>query len=141
MPYSLRIKRSAAKALSALPKADRVRLAAAIDKLCVQPASGRKVPGGLRMAATSAGDPCGEDWPPTRRVSLKAAKELNPGTAVETEGTELSMRQVWRNCSDLAGHTRASCGRQGQQNKGGWACHAHKPAAAQPLKRCRADQS
>ncbi len=51
MSYSLRIKRSAAKALSALPKADRVRLVAAIDKLCVQPASGSALKGefeGLR---------------------------------------------------------------------------------------------
>ena len=51
MRCSLRIKRSAAKALAALPRADRLRLAAAIDKLCEVPAAGSALKGefeGLR---------------------------------------------------------------------------------------------
>ena len=51
MRCSLRIKRSAAKALAALPKADRLRLVAAIDKLCEVPAAGSALKGefeGLR---------------------------------------------------------------------------------------------
>ena len=36
----LRIKRSAAKALAALPKADRVRVVDVIDLLCETPAAG-----------------------------------------------------------------------------------------------------
>ena len=40
MRYSLRIKRSATKALAALPKADRVRVVEAIDLFCVTPAAG-----------------------------------------------------------------------------------------------------
>jgi mRNA interferase RelE/StbE len=51
MHYSLRIKRSAAKALSALPKADRLRVVEAIDMLCETPAAGSALKGefeGLR---------------------------------------------------------------------------------------------
>ena len=51
MRYSLRIKRSAAKALSALLKADRLRVVEAIDLLCDTPAAGSALKGefeGLR---------------------------------------------------------------------------------------------
>jgi mRNA interferase RelE/StbE len=51
MRCSLRIKRSAQKALAALPKPDRVRLVAAIDMLCDTPAAGSALKGefeGLR---------------------------------------------------------------------------------------------
>ena len=51
MRYSLRIKRSAAKALSALAKADRLRVVEAIDMLCDPPAAGSALKGefeGLR---------------------------------------------------------------------------------------------
>ena len=51
MRYSLRIKRSAAKALSALAKADRLRVVEAIDMLCDTPAAGSALKGefeGLR---------------------------------------------------------------------------------------------
>ena len=51
MRYSLRIKRSAAKALGALPKADRLRVVEAIDMLCETPAAGSALKGefeGLR---------------------------------------------------------------------------------------------
>ena len=47
----LRIKRSAATALAALPQADRVRLVEAIDLLCDTPAAGSALKGefeGLR---------------------------------------------------------------------------------------------
>ena len=51
MRYSLRIKRSAAKALSALTKAERLRVVEAIDMLCDTPAAGSALKGefeGLR---------------------------------------------------------------------------------------------
>lgn len=51
MRCSLRIKRSAAKELAALPRQDRERLVAAIDKLCDVPAAGSALKGefeGLR---------------------------------------------------------------------------------------------
>jgi mRNA interferase RelE/StbE len=51
MRCSLRIKRSAAKALAALPRPDRLRVVAAIDKLCETPAAGSALKGefeGLR---------------------------------------------------------------------------------------------
>lgn len=51
MRYSLRIKRSAAKALSALAKADRLRVVEAIDMLCDTPGAGSALKGefeGLR---------------------------------------------------------------------------------------------
>lgn len=51
MRYSLQIKRSAVKALNALPKTDRARVIAAIDRLCESPASGSALKGefeGLR---------------------------------------------------------------------------------------------
>ena len=51
MRCSLRIKRSAAKALASLPKADRVRVVEAIDLLCDTPAAGSALKGefeGLR---------------------------------------------------------------------------------------------
>jgi hypothetical protein len=51
MRCSLRIKRSAAKALAAIPKADRQRIVAAIDLLCDSPAAGSALKGefeGLR---------------------------------------------------------------------------------------------
>jgi len=51
MRCSLRIKRSAAKALEAVPKADRLRLLTAIDRLCESPLAGSALKGefeGLR---------------------------------------------------------------------------------------------
>jgi mRNA interferase RelE/StbE len=51
MRCSLLIKRSAVKTLAALPKADRLRVVAAIDKLCEVPAAGSALKGefeGLR---------------------------------------------------------------------------------------------
>ncbi|MFM7239809.1 MAG: type II toxin-antitoxin system RelE family toxin [Cyanobium sp.] len=51
MRCSLRIKRSASKALAALPKADRLRVLEAIDLLCDIPAAGSALKGefeGLR---------------------------------------------------------------------------------------------
>ena len=51
MRCSLRIKRSAAKALAALPMADRLRMVAAIDRLCETPTAGSALKGefeGLR---------------------------------------------------------------------------------------------
>ena len=51
MRCSLRIKRSAAKALAALPKADRLRVIGAIDLFCDTPAAGSALKGefeGLR---------------------------------------------------------------------------------------------
>lgn len=51
MRCSLRIKRSASKALAALPKADRLRVVEAIDLLCDTPAAGSALQGefeGLR---------------------------------------------------------------------------------------------
>lgn len=51
MTYSLRIKGSAAKALRRVPKADRVRLIEAIDRLATEPAAGGVLKGefqGLR---------------------------------------------------------------------------------------------
>ena len=53
MRCSLRIKRSAAKALASLPKADRVRVVEAIDLLCDTPAAGSALKGefeGLRRS-------------------------------------------------------------------------------------------
>lgn len=53
MRCSLRIKRSAAKALASLPKADRVRVVEAIDLLCDTPAAGSALTGefeGLRRS-------------------------------------------------------------------------------------------
>lgn len=51
MSYSIRIKRSAAKALRRLPKEDRQRLVAAIDRLANEPLAGSVLKGeyaGLR---------------------------------------------------------------------------------------------
>jgi len=51
MRCSLRIKRSAAKALAAIPMSDRVRVIEAIDMLCDTPAAGSALKGefeGLR---------------------------------------------------------------------------------------------
>ena len=51
MRCSLRIKRTAAKALAAIPKQERQRLIAAIDRLCESPAAGSALKGefeGLR---------------------------------------------------------------------------------------------
>ena len=51
MTYSLRIKESAAKEIRALPKADRVRVIAAVDKLRDDPRQGTQLKGsstGLR---------------------------------------------------------------------------------------------
>jgi mRNA interferase RelE/StbE len=51
MRCSLRIKRSAAKALAAIPKPERERLITAIDRLCDTPAAGSALKGeyeGLR---------------------------------------------------------------------------------------------
>jgi mRNA interferase RelE/StbE len=51
MRCSLRIKRSAAKALQAVPKPERVRLLTAIDRLCESPSAGSALKGefeGLR---------------------------------------------------------------------------------------------
>ena len=46
--YSVRIKRSAAKALSGIPKQDRVRIVDAIDGLAEHPHAGSSLKGGLR---------------------------------------------------------------------------------------------
>ena len=51
MRCSLRIKRSAAKALQALPRPERLRLLTAIDRLCESPSAGSALKGefeGLR---------------------------------------------------------------------------------------------
>jgi len=42
----------------------------------------------------------------SNQANHQAAQELNPGRAVETEETELSMLQAWLNCSALAGQRR-----------------------------------
>jgi hypothetical protein len=42
----------------------------------------------------------------SNQANHQAAQELNPGGTVESEETELSMQQVWRNRSDLAGQRR-----------------------------------
>jgi mRNA interferase RelE/StbE len=58
MRCSLRIKRSAAKALAALPRADRLRVVAAIDLLCDTPAAGSALKGefeGLRRLRVGPG--------------------------------------------------------------------------------------
>ena len=46
--YSVRIKRSAVKALSRIPKQDRVRIVDAIDGLADHPHAGSSLKGGLR---------------------------------------------------------------------------------------------
>lgn len=48
MTYSVRIKRSAVKALARLPKHDRVRIVDAIDGLAKHPHAGSALKGGLR---------------------------------------------------------------------------------------------
>lgn len=48
MAYSVRIKRSAVKALSRIPKQDRVRIVDAIDGLADHPHAGSSLKGGLR---------------------------------------------------------------------------------------------
>ena len=48
MAYSVRIKRSAAKALARIPKQDRVRIVDAIDGLAEHPHAGSSLKGGLR---------------------------------------------------------------------------------------------
>ena len=48
MAYSVRIKRSAVKALSRIPKQDRVRIVDAIDGLAEHPHAGSALKGGLR---------------------------------------------------------------------------------------------
>ena len=47
MPYSLKIKRSALKEISALPKPDRERVVAAIDGLAATPHVGKLLKGAL----------------------------------------------------------------------------------------------
>jgi hypothetical protein len=42
----------------------------------------------------------------SNQANHQAAQELNPGGSVESEETELSMHQVWRNRGDLAGQRR-----------------------------------
>jgi hypothetical protein len=42
----------------------------------------------------------------SNQANHQAAQELNPGGTVESEETELSMQQVWRNRDGLAGHPR-----------------------------------
>ena len=57
MRCSLRIKRTAAKALAALPKPDRLRVVEAIDRLCELPAAGSALKGefeGLRRLRVGA---------------------------------------------------------------------------------------
>ena len=48
MSYSIRIKRSAAKELARIPRADRVRIVRAIDVLGDQPLTGTALKGELR---------------------------------------------------------------------------------------------
>ena len=48
MSYSIRIKRSAARELARIPRADRVRIVRAIDGLAEQPLSGNALKGQLR---------------------------------------------------------------------------------------------
>lgn len=48
MSYSIRIKRSAAKELARIPRADRVRIVRAIDRLGDQPLAGTALKGELR---------------------------------------------------------------------------------------------
>lgn len=48
MAYSVRIKRSAVKALGRIPKHDRVRIVDAIDGLAEHPHAGAALKGGLR---------------------------------------------------------------------------------------------
>lgn len=48
MAYSVRIKRSAVKALGRIPKHDRVRIVDAIDGLAEHPHAGSSLKGGLR---------------------------------------------------------------------------------------------
>ena len=48
MSYSIRIKRSAAKELARIPRADRVRIVRAIDGLRDQPLTGTALKGELR---------------------------------------------------------------------------------------------
>lgn len=48
MAYSVRIKRSAVKALGRIPKQDRVRIVDAIDGLAEHPHAGSSLKGGLR---------------------------------------------------------------------------------------------
>jgi mRNA interferase RelE/StbE len=47
VPYSLRIKKSALKELQALPKAERLRVVAAIDTLAANPHVGKALKGEL----------------------------------------------------------------------------------------------
>ena len=57
MRCSLRIKRTAAKALAALPKPDRLRVVEAIERLCELPAAGSALKGefeGLRRLRVGA---------------------------------------------------------------------------------------
>jgi hypothetical protein len=42
----------------------------------------------------------------SNQANHQATQELNPGGTVESEETELSMQQVWRNRSNLAGQRR-----------------------------------
>jgi len=42
----------------------------------------------------------------SNQANHQATQELNPGGTVESEETELSIQQVWRNRSDLAGQRR-----------------------------------
>ena len=48
MTYSIRIKRSAAKELARIPRADRIRIVRAIDGLAKEPHSGSALKGELR---------------------------------------------------------------------------------------------
>ena len=67
MRCSLRIKRSAVKALGALPKADRLRVVESIDLLCDTPAAGSALKGefegcaayGWAITAWSTAEPLG----------------------------------------------------------------------------------
>ena len=48
MPYSIRIKESAAKELARLPRQERLRIISAIDSLSENPLAGSVLKGGLR---------------------------------------------------------------------------------------------
>lgn len=73
MRYSLRIKHSAAKALSTLPKADRLRVVEVIDMLCDIPAAGSALKGefeGLRSLRVG-GFRVAYEWQRTELVILE----------------------------------------------------------------------
>ena len=85
MRCSLRIKRSAAKALAAIPKADRQRIVAAIDLLCDSPAAGSALKGefeGLRRLRVGRFRVVYE-WQRSELVILGADRSSSRGLSVE----------------------------------------------------------